>query len=121
MVSHEPELTFDEIRDALGLSKSSTSAAINLLLSLDSIEYRTRPGDRKRYFRKNYKNWEASLIERMDLFFALREPLGEALELAGRSDESHRALSRMVEFLGFLEIEIHGAFKRWEQQRAQGG
>jgi hypothetical protein len=34
MVSLEPELTFDEIRDALGLNKSPTSAAINLLLSL---------------------------------------------------------------------------------------
>ena len=121
MVSLEPELTFDEIREALGLSKSSTSAAINLLLSLGSIEYRTRPGDRKRYFRKSYENWEASMLERMDLFFSLREPLGEALELAGRSEESRRALSRVIEFLGFLEVEIHEAYKRWEQQGAQGG
>jgi DNA-binding transcriptional regulator GbsR (MarR family) len=121
MVSLEPELTFDEIRDALGLSKSSTSAAINVLLSLGSIEYRTRPGDRKRYFRKSYKNWEASLLERMDLFFSLREPLGEALELEGRSEESRRALSRVTDFLGFLETEIHEAFKRWEKQQAQGG
>ena len=121
MVSLEPELTFDEIRNALGLSKSSTSAAINLLLSLGSIEYRTRPGDRKRYFRKNFKNWEASLLERMDLFFSLREPLGEALEMAGRTEESRQALSRMIDFLGYLETEIHEAFKRWERQHTQGG
>jgi len=117
MVSHEPELTFDEIRDALGLSKSSTSAAINLLQSLGSIEYRTRPGDRKRYFRKSYKNWEASLLERMDLFFSLREPLGEALEMAGRTKESRQALSRMIDFLEFLEMELHEAYDRYKQDR----
>lgn len=117
MVSHEPELTFDEIRDALGLSKSSTSAAINLLLSLGSIEYRTRPGDRKRYFRKNFKNWEASLLERMDLFFSLREPLGEALEMADRTEESRQALSRMIDFLEFLEMELHEAYDRYKQDR----
>ncbi len=121
MVSLEPELTFDEIREALGLSKSSTSAAINLLLSLGSIEYRTRPGDRKRYFRKSYKNWEESLLERMNLFFSLREPLSRAIELEGRTEESRRALSRVTDFLGFLETEIHEAFERWEQQRLQGG
>ena len=117
MVSLEPELTFDEVRDALGLSKSSTSAAINLLLSLGSIEYRTRPGDRKRYFRKSYKNWEASLLERMDLFFSLREPLGNALEMADRTDESRQALSRMIDFLEFLEMEVHEAYDRYKQDR----
>lgn len=121
LVSQEPELTFDEIRVALELSKSSTSAAINLLLSLGSIEYRTRPGDRKRYFRKSYETWEASLIERMDVFFSLRQPLGDVLELPdGGSEESRRALARMVDFLGFLETEIHEAFGRWKQER-QGG
>lgn len=121
LVTREPELTFDQIRETLGLSKSSTSSALNLLLQVGSIEYLTRPGDRKRYFRKSYKNWEASLLERLDLFFSLREPLGRALELEGRTEESRRELSRVTDFLGFLETEIHEAFERWQQQHLQGG
>ena len=45
LVSPRPALTFDEIRSALGLSKSSTSAALNLLLGIGSIEYETRPAE----------------------------------------------------------------------------
>jgi DNA-binding transcriptional regulator GbsR (MarR family) len=43
LVAPSPALTFDEIRDALGLSKSSTSAGLNLLLNIGSVTYTTRP------------------------------------------------------------------------------
>ena len=116
LVTREPELTFDQIRETLALSKSSTSSALNLLLQVGSIEYLTRPGDRKRYFRKSYKDWEASLLGRLDVLFSLREPLREALELRnGELGDKDRAIARMVEFLGFLETEIHDAYQRWEE------
>lgn len=116
LVTQEPELTFDQIRETLGLSKSSTSAALNLLLQVGSIEYLTRPGDRKRYFRKSYKDWEASLLGRLEVLFSLREPLREALELRdGEPSEKDLAIVKMVEFLGFLESEIHDAYRRWEE------
>lgn len=44
-------LTFEEIKDAIGSSKSSTSVNINVLIQLKHIEYYTKSGDRKRYFR----------------------------------------------------------------------
>ncbi|SHI37384.1 DNA-binding transcriptional regulator GbsR, MarR family [Arenibacter nanhaiticus] len=44
-------LTFEEIREIIGASKSSTSININVLLQLKHIEYYTKPGDRKRYFK----------------------------------------------------------------------
>lgn len=43
--------TFDEIVSFFQSSKSSISANLNLLLEIESIEYFTKPGDRKRYFR----------------------------------------------------------------------
>lgn len=44
-------LTFEEVREIIGSSKSSTSVNLNVLIQLKHIEYYTKPGDRKRYFR----------------------------------------------------------------------
>lgn len=43
--------TFEEIREIIQASKSSTSVNINVLTQLDYITYYTKPGDRKRYFK----------------------------------------------------------------------
>lgn len=43
--------TFEEIRETIGSSKSSTSVNLNVLLQLKHIDYHTKSGDRKRYFR----------------------------------------------------------------------
>ena len=116
LVSPRPELTFDEIRQALKLSKGSTSAAINLLLNLGSIEYRTRPGERKRFFRKAYGNWEASFIARIDAYLELRRLLEEARGLHEETPERSGAeLQRMIDFLGFLEKALHEAYDRYQR------
>ena len=58
MVSDEPELTFDEIWETLGISKSAASQAINQLIAANKIEYRTKIGDRKRYFCSRVNSWQ---------------------------------------------------------------
>lgn len=44
-------ITFDELVERMGASKSSVSTNINLLLKLGKINYYTLPGDRKKYFK----------------------------------------------------------------------
>ncbi|MFC4689903.1 GbsR/MarR family transcriptional regulator [Dokdonia genika] len=44
-------LTFEEIRETIKASKSSTSVNINVLTQLNYITFYTKPGDRKRYFK----------------------------------------------------------------------
>jgi len=56
-------LTFDEIREIIATSKSSTSVNINVLLQLNYVEYHTISGDRKRYFRMA-KNYQQQALER---------------------------------------------------------
>ncbi|MEO5788873.1 MAG: GbsR/MarR family transcriptional regulator [Gelidibacter sp.] len=50
-VSSYEGLTFEEIREIIGSSKSSTSVNLNVLTQLKLIDYYTKSGDRKRYFR----------------------------------------------------------------------
>ena len=117
LVCEQPELTFDQIRSELSLSKSSTSAALNLLLQVGTIEYGIRSGERKRYSRKRFEHWERSLLERMSMLFSLRGPLAEALELRrDASEASNRAIARMVDFLGYLEGQIDDVYRRWEAE-----
>lgn len=69
-------ITFEELLDKLGASKSSISTNLNLLLKLEKIRYYTLPGDRKKYFKPapfseritNYLKmiaFEKSIIDRM--------------------------------------------------------
>jgi DNA-binding transcriptional regulator GbsR (MarR family) len=44
LVADQTELTFEEIQQSLSISKSATSGAINLLLTVNRVEYITRPG-----------------------------------------------------------------------------
>lgn len=50
-LSSRDGLTFEEIREAIGASKSSTSVNLKTLMQLKYIDYYTKSGNRKRYFR----------------------------------------------------------------------
>tara|TARA_R110002167_G_scaffold33327_5_gene107069 strand:+ start:573 stop:1073 length:501 start_codon:yes stop_codon:yes gene_type:complete len=51
VLSSEEGYSFEEIMQITQASKSSVSTNINLLQQLNYIEYYTKPGDRKRYFK----------------------------------------------------------------------
>lgn len=53
ILSPDKGQTFDEIVAFTQASKSSVSSNLNLLLQMQSAEYYTIPGDRKRYFRSS--------------------------------------------------------------------
>ena len=59
-------LTFDEIREIIGSSKSSTSVNLNVLTQLKHIDFYTKSGDRKRYF-KIAKYFQLSTLEAHNL------------------------------------------------------
>ncbi|RRQ47839.1 transcriptional regulator [Maribacter algicola] len=58
--------TFEELMDITQASKSSVSTNLNLLLQLKFLEYYTRPGERKRYFRSSGSFLQNMLKERYE-------------------------------------------------------
>jgi DNA-binding transcriptional regulator GbsR (MarR family) len=104
MVSDRLELTFEEIHSTLNISKSAASNAINLLLNTHRLEYITKPGDRKRYFKVCFENWEKMLKERMEFFSSQISILREVH--AQRTPRSKVFNSKLKEFIGFIEF-IH--------------
>ncbi len=53
ILSGKPGLTFDELVQQLAASKSTVSTNLEFLQQNRRIEYFTKPGDRKRYFKLN--------------------------------------------------------------------
>lgn len=115
LVSDKLELTFDEIRDTLQLSKSAVSNALNSLLNAQRIIYVTKPGDRKRYFTNNIRNWEKDLSSGMnkmlDIVTIMRTVLNQR---TSETPEFNEAIYRFIEFIEYMNREMPLLFERWQ-------
>lgn len=115
IVTNDVELTFDQIREALDLSKSATSNAINNLLMLERISYKTKPGDRKRYFYSKLSEWQNSFIESIERLTPYNEILKDILN--NRTDETKEFNSKLedfTEFLTYYQKESVKLIKNWK-------
>lgn len=115
-VAETTELTFDQIREALELSKSATSNAINNLLMLKRIGYKTKPGDRKRYFYSKLGEWQNSFIESMQGLTVYNDVMKAILE--NRTEETkdfNSKLKDFTEFLSYYQEESIKLIKNWKK------
>lgn len=118
LVSDPPHKTFDEIQRFLNLSKSSASNALNILMTKEFVDYFTKPGDRKRYFRLNISGWQTQLEKQMCTHEALPVLLQEALALrSNKYPEFNRSLVQTIDFISFMDKEMKTAFEKWKTQK----
>lgn len=118
MVSDRIELTFDEIKQTLNISKSAVSMAINLLLSMNKIEYITKPGDRKRYFKSKLMNWKEEIKQGMERITNKNCLLKEILSQRPKSTKEFNAtLAEIIDFMEFFQKEGPAIFKKWEASK----
>lgn len=119
-VSQTSELTFDEIREELNMSKSAISNAINRLLTTKQIEYFTKPGDRKRYFRNKIDNWIETMKSSQQKMIVFKNLLSEVLDLHTETNHPKAVkYKEMIEFLEFIKVEFPLLIERWQAQRKQ--
>ncbi|ARS34524.1 GbsR/MarR family transcriptional regulator [Pontibacter actiniarum] len=117
-VSDKPELSFDEIRETLGISKSATSNALNLLQQLNRLNYITFNGDRRRYFRLSLRKWRDSFAKEIDSITDFSVTLQEVVaERTKETVEFNKDIMELAEFLKYLHSEIPLLLKRWEEQK----
>ncbi|WP_343748388.1 MarR family transcriptional regulator [Fluviicola sp.] len=117
IVCDEPELTFDQIRELLGISKSTTSSALNMLMLTKHVIYRTKPGDRKRYFASNIVQWQQSFTENFQKFFEVIKIMKEALaQRTSETPEFNRQMAEFIEFIEYLSVEFPRLYQEWLQR-----
>src|SRR3954451_13280801 len=79
-VSDRIELSFEEIYETLNISKSAASNAINSLMNTGRLEYITKPGERKRYFRTKLNSLKEGVQRSMMGIGAINNLLKQVLE-----------------------------------------
>lgn len=116
-VSNKTELSFDEIRETLGLSKSAVSNALNNLLTLEHIGYKTKMGERKRFFFSKLGQWKnkfrKDVAGLVDYNTVLKDILKE------RSGDDPEFNVQMRELSGFLDYFMEESIKiidNWEKK-----
>lgn len=121
LVADQVEMTFDEIRKTLNLSKSATSNAINALLKCDRVEYITKTGDRKRYFRSNVTLWKEGIAEKFQEMEAVQNIMREVLaQRPETTKDFNQNLADMISMFEFIFRELPTLYKRWEVEKKQG-
>lgn len=117
LVSPETELTFDQIRETLNLSKSAASNAINLLLNVEKLEYITKPGDRKRYFRSKINSWNKDVREQFKSFQRAADLMEEILKQRPPSTpEFNGKLADVVGFIRFINNRLPELYQEWQEK-----
>jgi len=92
MVVCQPrEQTAADIREGLGLSAGSVSAAVRTLSELGMLEHVTRPGDRRTFHRLREHGWEQALALHFRTLGELRRLADSAMDAAG-GDADERLL-----------------------------
>jgi len=120
IVCDEPELTFDQIRELLGISKSTTSSALNTLLVTKRAIYRTKPGDRKRYFASNIVKWQESFTENFEKFFEVIKIMKEALnQRTPNTPEFNQQMAKFIEFTEYISVEFPRIYLEWTKRNTQ--
>lgn len=107
LVNDETEIPFDEIQEKLGISKSGVSQALTFLQARNMVEYITRPGDRKRYFRLKTMDWRADFANKFIKEMEFADLIGEILEVrTSKTEAFNNQLREVKELLEYLKVEI---------------
>jgi DNA-binding transcriptional regulator GbsR (MarR family) len=118
MVTDVAQLTFDEIRETLGISKSAASAAINYLLTIKKIEYVTHLGDRKRYFKPRISNLHEDLPLIVD---NIQSAIGIYKDILAQrpnaTKEHNEGMAKLIDFLSFITKELPLLIEKYQRSK----
>lgn len=109
MVMDKEQFTFDEITEELNISKSSASNALRNLEIRGEIQYKTHPGDRKRYFYLKTQDSFTIIKEFEKKITLFNQLLLNILDLKENKESTNaKHVRRMIKMSDFFmnEIEI---------------
>lgn len=122
LLADPPEMEFFAIQEFLQVSKSSISNALRRLMDDGRVDYITKPGDRKRYFRVSGERWLGQMREGLAKLGPFINTLSKVIDLrqGTGSSEFNRELEHIREYFLFLKEELPALQAKWdERKRAQ--
>lgn len=122
LLADPPEMEFFAIQEFLQASKSTVSNALKRLMNEGRVDYITRPGDRKRYFRISSQKWLESLQSRLSNMTPFVETMKKVIEIRQQADtpEFNRELCQIQDYFLYLEEELPRVVADWDQKSMNG-
>ncbi|NOU58432.1 GbsR/MarR family transcriptional regulator [Marinifilum caeruleilacunae] len=106
--------TFEELVNFLGASKSTISTNLQKLGNMEIVEYYTKPGDRKKYFRLSPVGFLAFIDRDLKKVKTERNLIEEVIQLKQRANELITDPNKKFEFhedhpyLDYLNSSVEG-------------
>ena len=118
LLADPPRMSFDEIREFLGASKSSVSNALQALQLEGTVSYQTFSGDRKRYFKIDTNAWLKLLMNSSKNLASLNEVIETVLSLRKKTKDPNfnAELTKVLDFQLFLSDRIEQAILEWSKK-----
>jgi len=117
MISAPPERTAEELAETLGASRGSISQATRSLIQMSLVQRRSRPGERKDYFRIKPGAWHEIMRRETESLRHFREMAERGLKLMDSEDpDARRSLEEMRDFYVYWEREMPAVLERWERE-----
>ena len=118
LVAEPAEATFEEIQEELQISKSAVSTALTFLQAKETVEYTTKPGERKRYFKLRMRDWKTELKKEFDEVLDMESLINEIIDLKeNKKSEFCCSLLEMKDFFKFMKKELPLLLKKFEASR----
>lgn len=119
LVLEEAEATFDEIVEYLNVSKSAVSNALNILQLQGHIAYKTKPGERKRYFYLTLEKWEEAMKKELCDVSEISTFMQDVLKERGNvKPEFNHHIQNLCNFMEFLKAKIPSLFNEFKKSQA---
>ncbi len=116
-VADVTELTFDEVKDTLGLSKSAVSQALSQLLMSKKISYKTKIGDRKRYFHLRIADWDTHILEQFEGVSSLIKVYEKVIAIrTNETQDFNQNLKKITHFLSLVHNQVMILHKKIGQE-----
>lgn len=117
-VSDETDVTFDQIRETLNISKSATSQALSFLLNTKKIEYKTKIGDRKRYFSTRVMSWQEEMLEALSSLSRIGDLYKRILaQRPSKTKEFNKNFKDVTAFIEFMSKQGPSLLKSFESNK----
>ncbi|WP_228779821.1 GbsR/MarR family transcriptional regulator [Aquiflexum lacus] len=119
LILDDAEATFEDIIEHLNVSKSAVSTALNVMQIQNRVAYRTKPGERKRYFYLNMGNWEKDIEKELHEIAKVGEFVQEALTLrSNKKTEFNSYLQNLCQFMEYFKKQIPRLFRDFENSKS---
>ena len=118
-LAEPPYKSFDQLVEELSASKSAVSNALNVLLAMGLIDYKTFHGDRKRYFKINVTGLDSILKKEIDNIRNLSELLNKVINNRSNQDQEFNAgIKKFICLLDIFYEEYPAIIEKWKKLKS---